>query len=678
MRDVAAGARLAERRARDRRGRQRLVRRQRGRRRTAPPRGPRRTQPHQPRLPGQQHGAARPGRRPLRRPRQQRRLRRAGLARRRWSTRSTPTPTSARSTARCCSTPASWISAWRVPSVRAGRRDHRRLGVRISGLRVDGEERWRSALVLDGGWGPEPTSTGGVAEWTQSWARMAVPVVVRRGPRPRSGPGDPSGPWAVDVELSAAVTHRVRLDGGAGAVEVEVTPTPAWYRLEVTGEPYEVVNNAGNDLRADGYGLDRGFGVLRSDWPDEPAEIFGWCGGAVLLRPSYLEQVGLFEESFFLYYEDVDLSWRGRARGWRYAYVPSAVAHHVHAASGGVASALAMRYAERNRLVTLVRNAPARLATVAVLRFVTATASYALRGPGPGDGSAPGPIARRRLGALGLFLRALPGRAGPAAAAPGPPTGARRGPHGLAGARSILLTAGTLGWPCPLPVRPRCWCSRPTPWGRRWPVRASAATSWPACWRPRARSTLASPVPRRPGAARRRSPRPSPTAASSASSSGRPTSCVAMASLLHEHRWIGQATGAGGTAPGGRGRCLRPGAVRGAGLSPAPASTRRWRVAEALARMIDAARAGRPRAVRVDRQRHLLIGMMAGLGRVNVAHLRGRPHLRALRGRRPLRAARRSRPTPTVDARSGRPTGRSTRTTSWCCGAAGSTSGSTR
>ena len=201
----------------------------------------------------------------------------------------------------------------------------------------------------------------------------------------------------------------MRLDGGAGEVEIEVTPHPAWFRVEVAGDPYEVVNNAGNDLRVDGYGLDRGFGVARSDWPAEPAEVFGWCGGAVLLRPSYLEQVGLFEESFFLYYEDVDLSWRGRARGWRYGYVPAAVARHVHAASGGVASALAMRYAERNRLVTLVRNAPARLAAVAVAQFVTATASYALRGPGPGDGPAPGPIARRRVEAFGLFARALPG-----------------------------------------------------------------------------------------------------------------------------------------------------------------------------------------------------------------------------------------------------------------------------
>ena len=59
--------------------------------------------------------------------------------------------------------------------------------------------------------------------------------------------------------------------------------------------------------------------------------MFAWCGGAVLLRRRYLDDVGLFDERFFLYYEDTDLSWRGRLRGWRYVYVPGAVVRHHHA-----------------------------------------------------------------------------------------------------------------------------------------------------------------------------------------------------------------------------------------------------------------------------------------------------------------------------------------------------------
>ncbi len=40
-------------------------------------------------------------------------------------------------------------------------------------------------------------------------------------------------------------------------------------------------------------------------------------------RSAYLDDVGLFDERLFLYYEDTDLSWRGRLRGWRYVYVPT-------------------------------------------------------------------------------------------------------------------------------------------------------------------------------------------------------------------------------------------------------------------------------------------------------------------------------------------------------------------
>ncbi len=90
--------------------------------------------------------------------------------------------------------------------------------------------------------------------------------------------------------------------------------------------------------------------------------MFAWCGGAVLLRRGYLDDVGLFDERLFLYYEDTDLSWRGRLRGWRYVYVPASVVRHRHAQSSGVGSPMFRYYTERNRLLVLAKNAPARLA----------------------------------------------------------------------------------------------------------------------------------------------------------------------------------------------------------------------------------------------------------------------------------------------------------------------------
>jgi GT2 family glycosyltransferase len=106
------------------------------------------------------------------------------------------------------------------------------------------------------------------------------------------------------------------------------------------------------------------------DQYDQPAEVFAWCGCSALLRREYLEDVGLLEPRFFLYYEDLDLSWRGRARGWRYRYVPAATVRHHHAASTVEGSALFQHYVERNRLLVHARNAPATYALRVGCRFV--------------------------------------------------------------------------------------------------------------------------------------------------------------------------------------------------------------------------------------------------------------------------------------------------------------------
>jgi GT2 family glycosyltransferase len=95
--------------------------------------------------------------------------------------------------------------------------------------------------------------------------------------------------------------------------------------------------------------------------------VFAWCGGSVLLRSSYLQQVGLFDERFFLYYEDTDLSWRGRLLGWRYRYVPASVLRHEHAASSGEGSDLFRYFVEPNRLLMLLKDAPECVAARAAL-----------------------------------------------------------------------------------------------------------------------------------------------------------------------------------------------------------------------------------------------------------------------------------------------------------------------
>jgi GT2 family glycosyltransferase len=118
-----------------------------------------------------------------------------------------------------------------------------------------------------------------------------------------------------------------------------------------------VIQNAGLLLLSDGSGGDRGSGEEDRGQYGSREDVFGFCGAAALLTREALEDVGGFDERFFMYYEDLDLSWRLRLRGFRVVYEPEAVVEHVHAAASGEWSDLFTFHADRNRLFAVFRNA---------------------------------------------------------------------------------------------------------------------------------------------------------------------------------------------------------------------------------------------------------------------------------------------------------------------------------
>lgn len=87
-------------------------------------------------------------------------------------------------------------------------------------------------------------------------------------------------------------------------------------------------------------------------------EVFGACAGSALYRREMLEQIGLFDEDFFAYYEDVDLSWRARLFGWQCMYVPGSIVYHIGSATG---NPIKSRFLARNVLFYILKNAPARM-----------------------------------------------------------------------------------------------------------------------------------------------------------------------------------------------------------------------------------------------------------------------------------------------------------------------------
>lgn len=127
---------------------------------------------------------------------------------------------------------------------------------------------------------------------------------------------------------------------------------------QITYEDTGRVNSAGDGLLANGMPYQRGAGDDPTHWSDASA-CLGASGGAAAYRREMLEDVGLLDEVFFAYLEDMDLALRAQLRGWTCRYEPSArVVHRGRATSGGV---LESYLNGRNLIRLLVKDLPGPL-----------------------------------------------------------------------------------------------------------------------------------------------------------------------------------------------------------------------------------------------------------------------------------------------------------------------------
>jgi GT2 family glycosyltransferase len=238
--------------------------------------------------------------------------------------------------------------------------DMRKLGVRVSGLEIGGKEKFPSCRFPSGFYGVEHAGRKQPPfRWTDGSGVLRVPFEQDE---------DCS---RLKLRISAEATKRLIVRVGDLQTEMEVSNVPRWVELPLWGEPRDMVNNAGSCLMDSRNAADRGIFELDRGQYDEPDYVFAWCGCSVLLSKRYLDDVGLFDERFFLYYEDFDLSWRGQRRGWSYRYVPASVVRHFHASTTGEHSDVFNFYVWRNRLLVLVKNASSSIAAREATNFLT-------------------------------------------------------------------------------------------------------------------------------------------------------------------------------------------------------------------------------------------------------------------------------------------------------------------
>jgi GT2 family glycosyltransferase len=132
-------------------------------------------------------------------------------------------------------------------------------------------------------------------------------------------------------------------------------------RIVFRSDP-SVLNSTGLALLRDGRGADRDVHQMDRATKRPAGEVFGGCGASLLLRRELIDDIGGFDPRLFMYYEDLDLAWRARLRGWRFVYAPDALVEHVCGGSSDRASPFLMKQIERNRALVNIRNAPPLLA----------------------------------------------------------------------------------------------------------------------------------------------------------------------------------------------------------------------------------------------------------------------------------------------------------------------------
>jgi GT2 family glycosyltransferase len=289
-----------------------------------------------------------------------------------------------------------------TPGFVPGTLDTRELGVRVYRVAVDGTDVTERVLWDRVAYGPEGDGPARF-RWTRPAGMLLVPVDRQRS--------DPS--IRLGLRVAAETTKPVELTwaGGSGGGKAEPEPVDLEVDVPAGVRLVDVLNNAGSMVFRDGYGADRAYQELDRGQYQRPEEVFAFCGGAVCFRTEALRQAGVFDDDFFLYYEDTDLSWRLRALGWRIRYQPAAVARHIHSASSVEWSPLFVFHTDRNRLLMLTKNARAGLAAREVLRYPLTTASLALREVARSRHTRRRPPVRPtllRLRVLGSYLRLLP------------------------------------------------------------------------------------------------------------------------------------------------------------------------------------------------------------------------------------------------------------------------------
>ena len=168
------------------------------------------------------------------------------------------------------------------------------------------------------------------------------------------------------------------------------------------------LDSSGDYYTTWGLPYPRGRGEGEVDKYDRETEVFAASGGASIYRTEMLREVGLFDERFFAYYEDVDLSFRAQLAGWKVAFVPQSFVYHELSVTGSKIKGFFTLQTMKNLPMLLWKDVPASLLPMVLPRFTLVYLAffvsaiqrgqlrYAIEGWAKSLGYLPGVLADRR------------------------------------------------------------------------------------------------------------------------------------------------------------------------------------------------------------------------------------------------------------------------------------------
>jgi GT2 family glycosyltransferase len=240
---------------------------------------------------------------------------------------------------------------------RWGSRRSRRLGIQIYDIKVgvSGKRESekdilnKSVKYMDGFYPPESDSKGRIYRWSGSNAVLAVPIVDLKKDLDLSfrvlsfvAPND------LQLIIGGEIIEDIRITRRAKRVEMKIPRRLFTYRKDI-------INSCGIEINRSLYSRDRGFESFDEGQYGRIEEVFGLSGSSFMMDRKMFEEMSCFDDSFFTYYEDVDLFWRSRLAGWKTFFTPKSIVRHFHCGTSQEWSYNFIYHVLKNRLLMIFK-----------------------------------------------------------------------------------------------------------------------------------------------------------------------------------------------------------------------------------------------------------------------------------------------------------------------------------